>query len=348
MLPWSVLAITGVVAGPASLSTGAGHAHELLLGYALAVVAGNQLPRMPAARALLLLAVWMCARVAFVGFPGGLTAMALDVAFATALALHVAPRLFSTAKKLRNHALPAALTGLCAAVVAYEAAAFLTGSAALHEMLLILVLLLATLMLFMGGRIIAAAAAGQFYRQGQSLAARVQPRIESSLMVAMTVAVGCAAVPQLDLAMRVACAGAGGLALVRLLRWRLWACKGRGDLMCLGVGYGWLTLGLWAIAVSAPSVERTVALHLVTIGALGTLTFNVMAATMLRRARRDPAQAPILLAGTALIGVATLFRVAAGFGTARAELLILAAACWTGAFVILSWLMARSLVRRAH
>jgi hypothetical protein len=90
--------------------------------------------------------------VAFVAFPGGVTAMALDVAFAIALALHVAPRLFRTAKKLRNQALPAALTGLCAAVVAYKAAEFLTGSAALHEMLLILVLLLATLMLFMGGR----------------------------------------------------------------------------------------------------------------------------------------------------------------------------------------------------
>lgn len=45
VLPWSVLSMTGVLAGPAALSTGFGHAHEMLLGYALAVVAGNQLSR---------------------------------------------------------------------------------------------------------------------------------------------------------------------------------------------------------------------------------------------------------------------------------------------------------------
>jgi hypothetical protein len=73
-----------------------------------------------------------------------------------------------------------------------------------------------------------------------------------------------------------------------------------------------------------------------------------MAATMLRRARCDPSRAPLLVAGTALIGVAALFRAAAGFGPARADLLVLAAASWVAAFVILSWLIARSLVRRAQ
>jgi hypothetical protein len=88
------------------------------------------------------------------------------MAFAAGLAMHVAPRLFRTAKKLRNQGLPAALTALCAGAVAYDIALAVGGAAKTRMLLGAIVLVLATLMLFMGGRIIAPAAAGQLYRQG--------------------------------------------------------------------------------------------------------------------------------------------------------------------------------------
>ncbi len=254
VLPWSVLSMTGLVAGPSSLSTGLGHAHEMLLGYALAVVAGHQLPPRQLPRVLLLFASWALARVAFIAWPGS-TASILDVVFIAALGMHVAPRLFRAAKKLRNHALPAILTALCVAGVAYEAAARLAGAVALRATVTAVVLLLAALMLFMGGRIIAPAAAGQFHRQGQSLASRVQPRIEGWLMASMAVAVLAAVIPRFEWLMRAACAGAAVLALIRLLRWRLWACRRQPDLVCLGAGYGWLALGLAAIA-ARPSASH--------------------------------------------------------------------------------------------
>ena len=342
VLPWSVLSMTGLVAGPASLSTGLGHAHEMLLGYALAVVAGHQLPPRQLPRVLLLFASWALARAAFVSWPGS-AASILDVIFIAALGMHVAPRLFRAAKKLRNQALPGVLAALCAAGIAYESAAWLGGAATRPAIITAVVLLLAALMLFMGGRIIAPAAAGQFYRQGQSLATRVQPRIEGALMLVMALAVVAAIVPALEPLMRAACAGAAVLALVRLRRWRLWACRRRPDLVCLGAGYGWLALGLGAIAVAGAG--RAAALHVVTVGALGTLTFNVMGAAMLRRRRLDPADEPLLAWGTVGIGAATVARVAAALAPAfRVELLALSAACWTAAFLALSWLMARCLL----
>lgn len=348
VLPWSVLSMTGVLAGPAALSTGFGHAHEMLLGYALAVVAGNQLSPMPTPRVLLLFAVWVLARAAFIAFPGRV-ALTLDVIFIVVLGLHVAPRLFRAAKKLRNQALPGVLTALCVAAVAYDVSAFLAGAAPLRAILTAVTLLLAALMLFMGGRIIAPAAAGQLYRQGQSLAARVQPRIEGWLMVAMTVAVVAAVIPRFEFLMRLASAGAGALALARLLRWRLWACKGRPDLMCLGAGYGWLALGLSAIAISSSGADRTAALHVITVAALGTLTLNVMGATMLRRVRRDPADEPLLAWGTALIGIATVSRVAAALAPEYSvELLVAAAVCWTSAFLALSWVIAGAFLKRTE
>jgi len=341
VLPWSVFAMTRVVAGPASLATAFGHAHELLLGYALAVVAGNQLPPMSRSRALVLFGLWAAARIKFV-MSQSHVALALDMAFAVALAMHVAPRLFRTAKKLRNQGLPAILTALCAGAVAYDTA-LVVGAAATPRMLLsAIVLLLGALMLFMGGRIIAPAAAGQLYRQGDSLVARVQPRIEGLLLAIMAAAIVFAMLPGYDPVLRVACAAAGTLALVRLLRWRLWACKGRPDLLSLGAGYAWLALGLLAIGGSAPGNVRTAALHLITIGALGTLTANVMANTMLLKARRPPATEWLPSLATALIGAATVLRVAATLADAHAaNLLILAAACWSGGFVAVFWLVQR-------
>ncbi len=349
VLPWSVLAMTRVVAAPSALSTGFGHAHEMLLGYALAVVAGNQLPPMSRSRTLLLFGLWVAARLAFVTLQDS-GALIFDAAFAVALATHVAPRLFRAAKKLRNQALPAVLTALCVGAVAYDAAMLAVGATALRAILEAIVLLLAALMLFMGGRIIAPAAAGQLYRQGESLAARVQPRIEGLLLAIMAVAIVSALLPGYDPLVRIACAAAGALALVRLLRWRLWACKGRRDLLSLGTGYAWLALGLLAMGGSAPGNARTAALHLITIGALGTLTLNVMANTMSLKARRLPATHWIPSFATALIGGATVFRVAASLSDAHAGdlMMMLAALCWSGGFVVVFWFLQRCVLTSAR
>lgn len=342
VLPWSVLALTRIAAGPAALATPLGHAHEMLLGFALAVVAGNQLGALPPWRLRLMLALWLAARLAYVALPL-VVAAAFDIVFAAALGLRAAPRLFKAAKKLRNQALPAILAALCIGAVAVDLAAFATG-AAVHAIVLALVLALAALMLFMGGRIIAPAAAGQFYRQGGNLQARVQPWIEGAILVAMALAFVAAPLPRLGLVLRLACAAAGTLALVRLLRWRLWACRRRPDLLCLGAGYGWLGLGLGALAIAAPGAQRTAALHLLTIGALGTLTFNVMAVSLLTRARRDAAHERRLVWGTGLIALAVAGRVAAAALPGHAvELLLSAAACWSAAFLLLAWVLTDAL-----
>jgi hypothetical protein len=65
------------------------------------------------------------------------------------------------------------------------------------------------------------------------------------------------------------------------------------------------------------------------VGALGTLTFNVMALSWLLRARRDPARQVLIPAGTALLALATVFRLMQG------PWLAAAAFCWTLAFAAL-------------
>lgn len=225
------------------------HAHEMLLGFALAVVAGNQLGVASPRRVAAMLVAWAAARAAF-------------------LTLHVAPRLFGSAKKLRNQALPLVLTALCAAAAAWH----FTGGKLVYPT----VALFALLMLFMGGRIVAPAVAGQ-----------------------------------------------------------LWRLKGRPDLVCLAAGYAWLALGLAAFGAALwAGRHQSAALHLITVGALGTLTLNVMAQAWLLKARRDPPRVPGIVVATVLMALATVFRMV--------SLLELAAGCWTAAFVMLLAIFWRS------
>ncbi|HSN20018.1 MAG TPA: NnrS family protein, partial [Usitatibacter sp.] len=206
--------------------------------------------------------------------------------------------------------------------------------------LTIAVVAFSLLMLFMGGRLIAPAAAGQFYRQGGNLEARVQPRIEGALIAVLLAAIVAAAVPGpriVALAGAAALAVGGLLALVRLARWRLWQAQGRPDLACIGIGYAWVALGLvaWGIALMA-GWHAFAMLHAITVGGLGTLTFNVMGLTWARLARVDPAASAVPAWGTALLAVAAASRIAADFTVAgRLALLALAAACWSAAFMLL-------------
>jgi uncharacterized protein involved in response to NO len=301
------------------------HAHEMLLGFALAVVAGNQLGVLPRWRMLAMLAVWAAARIAFVLAPGSAAAIALNAAFALLLGIQVVPRLFGAAKKLRNRALPAILAGLCAAAALWR-----------PPLVLPLVVLFSLLMLFMGGRIIAPAVAGQLHRQGERLDARVQPRIEGALLLA-----GALALTQVFPLAPAALATAGALAALRLARWRLWRLRGRPDLLCLAAGYAWLALGLLALgAALAAGRHVSAAIHLVTVGALGTLTFNVMALSWLLKARRSPEGSRTIVAGTLLIAAAAALRLLASFHAG--PWLYAAAGCWAAAFALLVWLFART------
>lgn len=357
VLPLSVLSMLGAFQPLTGLATSAGHAHEMLFGFALAVVAGNQLGLRTPRTLALLFGTWLVARLTFLVLPHTLLAAVANVAFPALLAWHLAPRLLTSAKKWRNQALPAVVTGICASAIVFP---LVLGdplaSEATRRLLLVAIALFSLLLLFMGGRLIAPAVAGAFYHQGQNLAARVQPRIEGALIVLMALA---ALLLALEDAMRLPTAiaaftltAAGLLAALRIVRWQLWRLRGRPDLLCLAAGYAWLALGLVFLGAAHSDMAfgpagQTAALHVITIGSLGTLTLNVMAMTRLLKARRSPASTRLPVVATLLLAAATILRVLAGYaiGDARA-LLIVAALGWSAAFVLLLIVLLRPLPQR--
>ncbi len=336
----SLLGMSGSTA-PAGLALPAGHAHELLFGYALAVVTGFLVNRLTVLQLLVLASLWLLARISFLFVPGSLLALAVNTGFALGVAAIAAPRFTKAAKKWRNRLIGPLVLAIASAAVGLQLALTVASPMAAWIVIRIAVVLFALLMLFFGGRLIAPAAAGAIERAGGRLEARVQPRIEGAALLAMIAALLTAPWPWLSPAHGGLLMLAGALTLLRLARWQLWRCRQRIDLMCLGIGYAWLGMGLVLLGAARGfelGLPDSVAAHAITVGALGTLTTCIMLRNRLLRLRigLERFQA-VFLAMTLLISLASLARLLGGAGTG----LWLAAAAWSLALTLLLVMLLR-------
>lgn len=267
VVPLSVLSMRGRLP-VAGFATPWNHAHELLFGFGFAVIAGFLLNRERRGVLGILLGLWLLARAAAVIAPFGLLAGLANVAFAFAVAGIAAPRFLGAGRKLRNQAVAPTLVAIGLATAAFHAGGLTLGVEARYAAVHAGVLLFALLMLFMAGRILAPAAAGAARRAGHHLEARVQPRLEATLLVLMALALVASLLPGTRVIAGSALLTAAVVAAVRLARWRLWWCWRRADLLCLGAGYAWLSAGLalWAAAELLGQPARGDALHAITVG----------------------------------------------------------------------------------
>lgn len=331
------LSVHGMLSGQALLPGYASvysHAHELLFGYALAVVTGFLVTRASPVHLSALVGLWLLARITFVVLPGSAAALLASLAFAVLLLTLVVPGFARGAKKLRNQAFAPLLIALALAGPALQWTLNAGRPGLGYVAVQAAVLLFTLLMLFMGGRMIAPAAAGAIARAGGHLEARVQPRFEAALLVLLALAVAMLPWPGARPLAGAFLLVAAGVALVRLLRWQLWRCRARPDLWCLGVGYGWLAVGLllfglaWTTGIVAPSA----ATHAITVGALGTLTTASMARVRLTRRKEEPAGLRPLPWIAAAMSAAALLRI---WAHGNALVLGAAAACWSLALLLL-------------
>jgi uncharacterized protein involved in response to NO len=333
-VPLAVYAMTSGAGWPPGL-VGPGHAYEMLFGFALLLVAGYLLGAVSPFTLSGLVVLWLAARSTHVLAPHSPAAAALSPLFALVLAVLVVPR-FRNSKKWRNQSVMPLLLALCLLPAVYVAAARFSWTLSRHELLLAGILLLALLMAFMGGRIIAPAAGGAYYRIGINLKERVQPRIEGAIIILLAAACAALLLP-FNRYVTGAAAAAGGLAVAaRLYRWRLWRLPGRRDLWSLGLGYGWLALGLVLLGGLLLLKQNPVpAVHVITVGALGTLSVCVMTRVQLQHLRRHAERSKLVPLCAGLIAAA----VAARFGAdwlydQRAALLWASAGCWSLAYIL--------------
>ncbi len=330
MVPLAMLARHGY--GPVALAAPTGHAFEMLFGFALALIAGYLLGPMLRRRLVLFLFFWLLARIIGLTALAGWLTVISNAVFVALLAWHLLPRLW-VAKKWRNRMLTPLLGLICAMTIVTALTGQLDQHGLQRYLLTESVQLFALLMLFMGGRMLAPAAAGEFYRQGMELEARVQPHIEAGLIVTVTAAFVLAPIAaSVSGALLIV---SGMLAGIRLIRWQLWHCLARPDLICLGLGYGWLALGLVMLGIAKLNGGDyfSTAIHAITVGALGTLATNVVVRVTLLHVKQYPSCIPQIAAMTSIMTLAAITRIGADFSVHREMLLAIAAAAWSTGFL---------------
>lgn len=294
----------------------------MIFGFALIVIAGYLAGPQPKSYIFTVMGLWLVARLSF----------------------WFAPIFLRTAKKWRNKSAGFVLVGLGIAALGFHTAMQSSQSDELSlRFLLEAVLLLSVLTFYMGGRIIAPALAGHFQSQNRFLKDRVQPKFEGSILILLfsVLVLNLLTFTWIKPVMAALLLLSALLCVVRVLRWRPWWSYRRADLLAMLLGYSWIIVGWLGIALSliTANFPITKALHAITIGALGTLTFTVMSRTRSHRVLRDTNAKPFVFILVLLITAAALLRLNPTW-LGYSQSIFLASCCWSFAFIgLFVWLM---------
>lgn len=342
IVPLWLLILSGHAPLTSSLPPQAWHAHEMIFGYAAAVIAGFLLTAVSnwtkretliGAPLLGLAALWLLGRVLLLDSalaPAAVTA-AVDVAFLPCLAIAIARALIGSGNR-RNYVMIALLLVLAAAngVTHLDAAAILPGWGRRATFAGLNVIIL--LMLLMSGRIIPMFTRNAL-RDEHVRSSNALDRL--SLLAMACVLLGDLVFPAAP-ALPFFAAAAGVLALARTRHWGTFRTGREPMLWILHGGHAWIGLGLLlkALAPLAPVLASS-STHALTVGAIGWLSMGMMARVSLGHTGRMITATQSTRAAFALLGVATAVRVTAPLWPGYyLPLLTLSGTLWTLSFAV--------------
>ena len=319
------------------------HAHEMLLGYAVAVISGFLLtavknwtgrPTVAGDQLAGLCLLWLYGRILpfYAGsLPDTLIALA-DFAFLPALAYQIAKPLIEV-RQYRNMFFIGLLLLLAIGngLIHLEMLGFQKNSAATGIQLVVATIII--LILIIAGRVFPF-----FTERGIPGTLIIRTPLLDNLSIASAIIVFSLQLSGISGALLALSAlVAAALNAARLFGWyvqRIWYVP---LLWVLYIGYGWIILGFVLTVLSAYSlVMPSLALHAFTLGGIGVLTLGMMARVSLGHTGRSLKASNAIANAFILINAAALFRV----------LLPIAMPVWYGTLVYLStlfWLAAFSL-----
>ncbi|MDQ1315035.1 MAG: uncharacterized protein QG662_1144 [Pseudomonadota bacterium] len=339
MMALWLLALSGSF-NPGELSPRFWHGHEMLFGFAVAVIAGFLLTAAqnwtgiptPSGKPLAaLFLLWLGGRVSFLlpGLPAGLVAV-IDLAFLPVLALTLALPLLK-AKQLHNYPFPFMLLVLTAAnaLVHLEALGWTDASASLGLNLAAYVVVM--MMTLMGGRVIPSFTDNKL----RTRARRWKP-IEWLAPAATIGALIAALIAPASIVTALLAAIAAAVHAIRLAGWytpKLWSVP---LLWILHLGYAWIAVGFALLALSAAGAitTATIALHAFTAGGIGVMTLGMMARVSLGHSGRMLEPAPLMTLAFVAVNLAALIRVGMPlfFPAAHMQSMAAAGLVWMVAF----------------
>ncbi len=330
---------------PTQLSPLVWHAHEMIFGFAAAVVAGFMLTAIPnwtgriplqGAPLAMLVSLWAIGRLGVLlsGEIGASAAAAADLSFPAAF-LAVVAREILAGSNWRNLPMLGALALLLVGnlLVHLDALGFADTAQLGNRLGLVTLFMLISLV---GGRIVPSFTHNWLAKMRPDVA---PPASEGRFDIAALVVTGVALLvwafaPDASVTPWAVLAAGVAVAL-RLSRWRSLRTVQEPLLLILHIGYGWLAFGLLLLGFDGlfDMLPPAAALHALTVGAIGTMTLAVMTRASLGHTGRPLQAGPATKAIYVLITVAAVLRVFSPLAGNRIELALwLAGTAWTGAF----------------
>ncbi|HMS85532.1 MAG TPA: NnrS family protein [Nitrospira sp.] len=334
------------------------HVHEMLFGFIPALIAGflltampNWTDRMPLSGLplLALFLLWLAGRL-FMASPwlGASASAVIDGTFLGVLALYVWREIIMAGCWDR---LPIGflVTFFAGANGAFHVSALRGSSTDLPERLGLGVM---TLMLtVIGGRLTPTFSIEYLEDRNEAKLPAVFTRFDTVVMLSVLLAVigwvGQPEHPWVAMALIVT----GLASLVRLLRWRGWKTWREPLVLILNVGYAWVALYLIALGAALLGIgfHPANAIHLLTSGAMGTMTLAVMTRASLGHTGRPRHADRLTVAIYLLVNTAALLRIFAPHAETPTALthaiLGLSALGWSGAYLLYAFHYGPYLVR---
>ncbi|MCG5485129.1 MAG: NnrS family protein [Sinorhizobium meliloti] len=289
---WAVVAMTlwiGALAGHLEIAGGYGphawHAHEMLFGFAPAVLAGflltavpNWTGRLPVSGWPLagLFALWLAGRAALlspdvIGIP---PAAAIDCLFLPALLL-ICAREVIAGRKWKDVKVLSGLLALSLANACFHFAV-VTGDH-VHIAMRLGISAYVVLVTIIGGRILPSFTRNWLNRAGRTEFPVPYNHFDTVAILAGIAALGAWTLTPDHQLTAVAALTAALLHTVRLARWRGWRTWPEMLLAILHVAYAFVPLGFAAIGIGALGfVEERSVMHVLTVGAIAAMMLAVM------------------------------------------------------------------------
>ena len=323
------------------------HAHEMLFGFAAALVCGVLLTALPSwsgaremrgTRLALLAALWVAGRLAMLAadvLPRALVAVT-DCALLPALCLMLLRAVAQARRRLFWWTLPP-LAAFAAANAAFHAA-LAQGEAGRAAWALTLgVHALAFLFTLYGGLFIGAFTRRYLHERGRRAVAILLPLeyATAAAMAGFAAADLCAAPRAWMLAAALA---AAAVQAWRFARWQGWLVTREPLLWSIHLGYAWLVLALLlrGLAELAPQVPRDAWIHAFTLGAYGLLKIGLMNRVVLRHTGRPVRSPPAMQLAFVAMFAAAVLRLAWAVDAVGEAALVGSAILWSAAFA--TWL----------
>ncbi len=261
------------------------HAHEMLFGFAPAVLAGflmtavpNWTGRLPVSGPplMVLFSIWVAGRLAMLSpdLLGVPLAAAIDALFLPAL-LFINAREIIAGRKWRDLKVLGGLAALALANIFFHRMVIIGVHDGFADRLAVSAYVM--LIMIIGGRIVPSFTRNWLNKAGRTVFPVPFNRFDSVAITSGGVALAAWIFEPAHPVTALAAALAAGLHVARLSRWRGWETWAEKLLVILHVGYAFVPLGFLGIALGATGLlDDFSVLHILTVGAIGVMMLAVI------------------------------------------------------------------------